>query len=168
MILDQIVADKQLELAARKRAIPLFELEKEALRQPPALDFAAALRGKGVRLIAEVKKASPSRGVIRADFDPLEIARTYATNGASAISVLTETRYFQGGLSYLPEIKAALGEKKIPLLRKDFLSDPYQIYESRAYRADALPYRGYPERREAWGATCIEPPAGDELFGRGA
>lgn len=138
MILDQIVADKQLELEARKRAIPIFELEKEALRQPPVLDFAAALRGKGVRVIAEVKRASPSKGVIRAHFDPVEIAKIYAANGASAISVLTEVRYFQGGLSYIQEIKAALGDRQIPLLRKDFLTDPYQIYESRASGADAL------------------------------
>ena len=137
MILDQIVADKRLELEARKRAIPLFEVEKEAGRQPPVLDFAAALRGKGVRLIAEVKRASPSKGLIRANFDPVEIAKIYAANGASAISVLTEVRYFQGGISYLQEIKAALGNK-IPLLRKDFLTDPYQIYESRASGADAL------------------------------
>ena len=138
MILDQIVADKLLELEARKRAVPLKALEREVLRQPAPLDFAAALQGKGVRLIAEVKKASPSKGLIRADFDPRAIARTYAENGASAISVLTEVKYFQGRLSYLPEIKAALGDKKIPLLRKDFLTDPYQIYESRANGADAL------------------------------
>ena len=138
MILDQIVADKRLELEARKRAIPLFELEKEIEKQPAPLDFAAAIRGKGVKLIAEVKRASPSKGVIRSNFDPVAIARTYAENGASAISVLTETRYFQGSLSYLPEIKAALGDKKIPLLRKDFLTDPYQIHESRAHGADAL------------------------------
>lgn len=138
MILDQIVADKKVELEARKRAIPLFEVEKEIARQPAPLDFAKALRGKGVRLIAEVKRASPSKGLIRADFDPLGIARTYAENGASAISVLTEARYFQGSLSYLPEIKTALGNKQIPLLRKDFLTDPYQIYESRANGADAL------------------------------
>ena len=108
------------------------------MRQPPPLDFAAALRGKGIRLITEVKKSSPSKGLIRADFDPVAIARTYAANGASAISVLTEVKHFQGSLSYLPEIKAALGDKKIPLLRKDFLTDPYQIYESRANGADAL------------------------------
>ncbi|MEK7353186.1 MAG: indole-3-glycerol phosphate synthase TrpC [Chloroflexota bacterium] len=138
MILDEIVADKLEELEASKRAVPLNRLEKEALRQPPPLDFAAALRGERIRLIAEVKKASPSKGVIRADFDPVAIAKTYADNRASAISVLTEVKHFQGSLSYLPEIKAALGDKQIPLLRKDFLTDPYQIYESRANRADAL------------------------------
>ncbi len=138
MILDEIVADKQVELEARKKAMPLNRLEKEALRRPPPLDFAAALRGQGVRLICEVKKASPSKGLIRADFDPVAIAKTYAANGASAISVLTEVKHFQGSLSYVPEIRAALGDKQIPLLRKDFLTDPYQIYESRANGADAL------------------------------
>ncbi|MFC1991445.1 indole-3-glycerol phosphate synthase TrpC [Chloroflexota bacterium] len=138
MILDQIVADKLLELEARKLAFPIYGLEKEASLRPPPLDFASALSGESVRLIAEVKKASPSRGLIRSDFDPVEIARVYAGNGASAISVLTEARYFQGSLSYLAEIKGALGDKKVPLLRKDFLSDPYQIYESRAAGADCL------------------------------
>ena len=138
MVLDEIVADKKVELEASKRAVPLSRLEKEAQGQTPPLDFAAALRGEGVRLIAEVKKASPSRGLIRADFDPVAIARTYAANGASAISVLTEVKHFQGSLSYLAEIKAAVGDKQIPLLRKDFLTDPYQIYESRANGADAL------------------------------
>jgi len=138
MILDEIVADKKVELEASKRAVPLDELKKRVFKQEPALDFAASLRDKGVRLIAEVKKASPSKGLIRADFDPLEIAKIYTANGASAISVLTEVKHFQGSLSYLPEIKAALGDKRIPLLRKDFLSDLYQIYESRANGADAL------------------------------
>jgi indole-3-glycerol phosphate synthase len=138
MILDQIIADKKIELNARKRAIPLFEVQKEVSRQKPALDFAAALKGPKLKLIAEIKRASPSRGIIRDDFDPVEIAKIYSANGASAISVLTEARYFQGGLSFIPDIKSALGDKIIPLLRKDFLTDPYQIYESRANAADAL------------------------------
>jgi len=138
MILDQIVADKKIELEARKRSLPLAELKRKIEKQVAALDFAEALRGDRIRLIAEVKKASPSKGVIRADFDPVAIAKTYADNGASAISVLTEVKHFQGSISYLPEIRAALGNKKVPLLRKDFLTDPYQIYESRANGADAL------------------------------
>jgi indole-3-glycerol phosphate synthase len=138
MILDQIVADSKLELEARKRSLPLAELRKVASGQPRPLDFTGALRGEGIQLIAEVKKASPSRGVIRTNFDPLEIARTYAANGAAAISVLTEPRYFQGSLSYLREIKKALGKKGLPLLRKDFIHDPYQVYQSRAYGADSL------------------------------
>jgi len=138
MILDQIVADKQLELKARKLAFPQSGLEKDTFNQPPPLDFASALLGESVQLIAEIKRASPSRGLIRSSFNPSEIALTYAENGAAAISVLTEARYFQGNLNYLPEIKTALGIKNVPLLRKDFLTDPYQIYESRAYGADAV------------------------------
>jgi indole-3-glycerol phosphate synthase len=91
-----------------------------------------------MKLIAEVKKASPSRGVICSDFDPVKIARTYAENGASAISVLTETRHFQGSMNYLRDIKSALGSRCPPLLRKDFITDPYQVYQSRAYGADSL------------------------------
>ena len=138
MILDEIVVDSRLELEASKRSLPLEELRKLALEQPAPLDFAAALQGERIRLIAEVKKASPSRGVIRSDFNPLEIARTYAANGASAISVLTEAKYFQGSLDYLKNIRDTLGEKKIPLLRKDFIFDPYQVYQSRVYGADGL------------------------------
>lgn len=138
MILDRIVADNRQELENRKRITPLEDLKRMVLAQPPSLDFASALRGKGVRLIAEVKKASPSKGVIRHDFNPAEIAGIYAANGASAISVLTETKYFQGSLDYLKDVRKALGKKKLPLLRKDFIHDPYQIYESRAYGADAL------------------------------
>lgn len=138
MILEQIVADTRLELRARKRAVPLAELQRLVLTQSPPLDFASALRGERIRFIAEVKKASPSKGIIRSDFDPVEIAQIYANNGASAISVLTESRYFHGNLRYLKDIKDALGNKGLPLLRKDFIHDPYQIYESRAYGADSL------------------------------
>jgi len=137
MILNQIVADNRLELESRKRSIPLTELQRAALGQSPPLDFASALRGDRIQLIAEVKKASPSRGIIRPDFNPVEIAQTYAGNGASAISVLTEAKYFQGSLNHLRDIRSALGNK-LPLLRKDFLYDPYHIYESRAYGADSL------------------------------
>ena len=138
MILDQIVADRRLELEARERSLPLAELQRVALKQPPPLDLASALSGDHIQLIAEVKKASPSRGIIRSDFNPVEIAQTYASNGASAISVLTETRYFQGSINHLKDIGEALGNKRLPLLRKDFILDPYQVYESRAYGADSL------------------------------
>ncbi len=138
MILDQIVADNRLELEARKRSFPLAKLRQLASEQPPPLEFASALRGDRIQLIAEVKKASPSRGIIRSDFNPVELARTYAGNGASAISVLTEPRYFQGSLDHLKDIRGALGSKTLPLLRKDFIFDPYQVYEARAYGADAL------------------------------
>ena len=138
MILEQIVADNLQELEARKRSTTLEELKQAALEQPPPLDFAAALRGDRIQLIAEVKKASPSRGIIQPDFNPVEIAQTYASNGASAISVLTEGKYFQGSLDHLKDIRQALGNNGLPLLRKDFLHDPYQIHESRAYGADSL------------------------------
>lgn len=138
MILDQIVSYNLRELEHKRHSLPLPELRRMALEQPPPLDFALALQGKRVRLIAEVKKASPSKGVIRADFNPVEIAQIYARNGASAISVLTEPRYFAGSLDHLKNVKSALDNKCLPVLRKDFISDPYQIYESRAYGADSL------------------------------
>ena len=138
MILDEILADKQKELEATKRVVPLNQLEIEAANQPGPIDFASVLKGSQIKLICEVKKASPSKGLIRADFDPVEIAKTYASNGAAAISVLTEVKHFQGSLSYLKGIRAAVADKKIPLLRKDFITDPYQVYESRANGADAI------------------------------
>ena len=138
MILNEIVKDNLEELEARKHSLPLAELKRVVLEQPPPLEFASALHGDRIQLIAEVKKASPSRGIIRPDFDPVDIAQTYASNGASAISVLTETRYFQGGLNHLKDIRNSLGNKRPPLLRKDFITDPYQVYESRAYGADSL------------------------------
>jgi indole-3-glycerol phosphate synthase len=137
MFLEKIVADNLEELEARKHSLPLAELRGVALEQSPPLDFASALRGNRIQLIAEIKKASPSKGIIRLDFNPVEIAQTYASNGASAISVLTEARYFQGSLNHLKDIRKALGNN-LPLLRKDFLCDPYQVYESRAYGADSL------------------------------
>jgi indole-3-glycerol phosphate synthase len=137
MILQDIVAANLPLLAAQKESLPPAEVQRLALEQPPPLDFASALCGEGVQLIAEVKKASPSRGVIRHDFDPVAIARTYADNGTAAISVLTEAKHFQGSLDYLRDIKRELGGR-IPLLRKDFIHDPYQVYQSRAYGADAL------------------------------
>ena len=134
MILDEIVKAKKEELANRKRTMPLAELKPSSSKK----DFASALDGEGIQLIAEVKKASPSRGLLRPDFDPLRLAQTYADNGAAAISVLTEERYFQGSLEYLAAIKGMLNQREIPLLRKDFIFDPYQVYESGAYGADAL------------------------------
>lgn len=138
MILDRIVADNRRELEDRKRVTPLAELQRMILQQPLPLDFASVLRGERLRLIAEVKKASPSRGVIRPEFNPVAIAQTYAGNGASAISVLTEARHFQGNLDHLRDIKNALRKEKLPILRKDFIWEPYQVYESRAYGADSL------------------------------
>jgi len=138
MILDDIVADKREGLAKARVDTPLRELEARISQQDAPLDFASALHGDGVSIIAEVKKASPSKGLLCPDFDPVSLARAYAEGGASAISVLTEVNYFQGSLDYLLQIKGALEPAKIPLLRKDFIFDPYQVYEARAYGADAI------------------------------
>ncbi|MBY0459102.1 MAG: indole-3-glycerol phosphate synthase TrpC, partial [Gemmataceae bacterium] len=134
-ILDRIVATKRQEIAAARARSPDDELARRAADVPPARDFTAALRGSGVAVIAEVKKASPSAGVIRADFDPVRIATTYAQHGAAAISVLTDVEYFQGNLSYLTDVKAAVG---CPVLRKDFVLDRYQLLEARCAGADAV------------------------------
>ena len=136
MILDRIVSHNRQELERKKRRLPLPVMGSMAAQQPPTFDLATALTVDGIKLIAEVKKASPSRGVIRPDFDPTRIAQIYADNGAAAVSVLTEARYFMGSLDHLADIRKAL--QKLPLLRKDFIVDPYQVYESRAYGADAL------------------------------
>ena len=137
MILDDIVADKIPEVERRKRELPVEELQEQIREQSPPLDFASALKGDRIKLIAEVKKASPSKGIIRKDFDPVNIALTYADNGAVAISVLTDEQYFMGSLEYLRKIRKAL-DTPIPLLRKDFMLDKYQVYEARAAGADAI------------------------------
>lgn len=140
--LTKILAYKREEVARQRASVPLAELTRRADSAPPPRPFAAALRLPGrPALIAEVKKASPSRGVLLESFDPLALARTYAASGASAISVLTDERFFQGSLKYLEGIHSSLrGEPSlaIPLLRKDFILDPYQVYEARAAGADAL------------------------------
>jgi indole-3-glycerol phosphate synthase len=138
VILDDIVRDNLAELELKRQHQPLEEMRELALGQPPPLDFAAVLAGDAVSVIAEVKRASPSAGLIRADFDPAAIARAYAAGGAAAISVLTEPRYFKGNLSYLRLVREALGDAGPPILRKDFITDAYQIYEARAFRADAV------------------------------
>ena len=137
MILDDIVARKKEEVFASICARPLSVLRDIIENQPKTLDFAKALIGSGskTRIIAEVKKASPSKGVIREDFEPVSIAMDYEQHGAAAISVLTEQDFFQGSPEYLSAIKKKV---RIPVLRKDFLFNPYQIYESRAIGADAL------------------------------
>ena len=135
MILDDIVRDKHGDLQHAKAAVPLAQLQQRPLFREGRRDFRAALAAPRRAIIAEVKKASPSKGVIRADFDPVAIATRYAASGAAALSVLTEERYFQGHLDYLAAIRAAV---ELPLLRKDFLFDPYQFYEARAYGADAV------------------------------
>ncbi len=140
MILDDIVAYKRIELDKRRRVVPLAELQAHAADRPTPLDMAAALRRAGVGLIAEVKRASPSKGLLCADFDPLRLALAYASCGAAAISVLTDSHFFQGQRAYLDGIKMVLSEEglAVPVLRKDFIFDPYQVYEARAFGADAL------------------------------
>jgi indole-3-glycerol phosphate synthase len=136
MILDDIIAHKKEELAETKRRFPFTEIKARAADAGPVRGFGEALSaGTGIRLIAEVKKASPSKGVIREDFDPIAIARTYEKSGASCISVLTEQKFFQGKLEYLGAIRKTVG---LPLLRKDFIIDEYQIHEARAAGADAI------------------------------
>ncbi len=135
-ILDKIVATKRDEIAAAKHAKPATELRAALSDAPPVRDFFAAFSGGGpIRLIAEVKKASPSKGLIREGFQPVEIATIYEQHGASCISVLTDEPYFQGSLDYLRGIRSAVG---IPLLRKDFILDPYQLLEARVAGADAV------------------------------
>ena len=137
-ILDTILAHKREEVAVRQAQTPLAGLKANSADLPPTKDFLAALQkpkhGR-ITLIAEVKKASPSAGVIRPDFDPTEIARIYQENGASCLSVLTDERFFQGQDGFLTAIRA---EVSLPLLRKDFTIDPYQIHEARAIGADAI------------------------------
>ncbi|HEY4232217.1 MAG TPA: indole-3-glycerol phosphate synthase TrpC [Lacipirellulaceae bacterium] len=135
-ILDKIVATKRTEVERAKTALPEAELRKRLAAAPPVRDFFAALAVDGpIKLIAEVKKASPSAGVIRADFDPVAIAKIYEAHGATCISVLTDEPYFQGRLEYLTQIRAAVG---IPVLRKDFILDTHQLIEARVAGADAV------------------------------
>jgi indole-3-glycerol phosphate synthase len=136
-ILDGIVADKRAEVARQKEAVSLNDLDQRIAAQQTPLNFSRALSGRGVQLIAEVKKASPSRGLLCPDFDPVRIAGTYASNGAAAISVLTDPR-FEGELDHIVQIKQSGVSQRAPVLRKDFIFDPYQVYEARAIGADAL------------------------------
>ncbi len=135
MILDDIVAARREDVREAKRQVDLAELERRPVFGEPRRGFLDSLRRHSRGVIAEVKKASPSRGVIRADFDPTWIAGRYAACGAAAISVLTEERHFQGKLEYLAAIRQAVS---IPVLRKDFIFDEYQIVEARAWGADAI------------------------------
>lgn len=135
-VLNEICAKKREHIAAKKKEISLQELKRKIAFQSPPRGFINAIKnGKPPAVIAEVKKASPSAGVIRADFDAVEIARIYERAGAACISVLTDEPYFQGADEYLTEIKKSVA---LPLLRKDFMLDEYQIYESRALGADCV------------------------------
>ena len=140
-VLDQIMASKRQEVPKQMELVPLAPVKAFAKIAPPALDFAAALTAEpGVSLIAEVKRASPSKGLIAHEWDPEKIAETYAYNGAAAISCLTDARFFQGKLEYLTAIKERLRDvgKPVPVLRKDFLYHEYQVYEARMAGADAI------------------------------
>ncbi len=135
-ILDKIVAAKRLEIRQAKLELPEQVLRDQLATAPTPRDFFQALAKPGpIRLIAEVKKASPSAGLIRADFDPVEIAQTYEAHGASCLSVLTDEQFFQGKLNYLQEVRNAVA---LPVLRKDFILDSYQLVEARAAGADAV------------------------------
>jgi indole-3-glycerol phosphate synthase len=138
-ILQRILAVKREEVAAARTAKPVELLRREALAAPTARDFVGALRAKigagQPAVVAEIKKASPSKGVLRADFRPADIARSYAQHGAACLSVLTDRQFFQGDPAYLAEARAASG---LPALRKDFMLDVYQVYEARAMGADCI------------------------------
>ena len=139
-LLAEIMAWKRQEVPARMTETPETDLRALLAFTPPALDFAAALARPGVSLIAEVKRASPSKGLIAKDFDPVTLALTYADGGASAISCLTDSRFFQGRLAHLTAIKEAFRSRNIqlPVLRKDFIYHPYQVLEARVAGADAI------------------------------
>ncbi len=139
-LLDEIMAWKRQEVPRQMQEMPESDLQALLTFTPPAEDFAAALAQPGVSLIAEVKRASPSKGLIAREFDPVDLALTYAEGGAAAISCLTDARFFQGQLEHLTAIKEAFRQRNIhlPVLRKDFIYHPYQVLQARVAGADAI------------------------------
>jgi len=138
-ILQRILAVKAVEVAAARAAVAQEEIERRAAAAPPPRDFAGAIRARIAAgrpaVIAEIKRASPSKGVIRADYDPAAIARSYERGGAACLSVLTDREFFQGDAAHLKQAREACG---LPVLRKDFVVEPYQVFESRAMGADCI------------------------------
>ena len=137
-ILDKIVAESAAALELHKQMHPLHEVERAARLREPARNLAHALRSNGVSVIAEIKKSSPSKGMFNRRFEPIKLASAYVAGGASAISVLTEPRYFGGSLGILQRVVYALGDDRPPILRKDFIVEPYQVFEARACGADCV------------------------------
>ena len=137
-ILDKILRDKQKEVETLKKMFPLGKVKEYIDSKQFPVNFSGALMGDTIRLIAEIKKASPSKGILDLDLDPVKTSLIYAENGAAAISVITEGKHFFGNINYLSQVKDKLKSFGIPVLRKDFIFDPYQIYESKAYGADAI------------------------------
>ncbi len=134
-VLDRILQARRAEVAHRKKLLPETVLRIAAQKAGPARDFAAALSRPGINIIAEMKKASPSAGLLRAEFDPAALARAYQAAGAAALSVLTEEANFQGSLAHLRDARQAAS---LPVLRKDFIVEPWQVWESRAANADCF------------------------------
>jgi len=134
-VLERIVAAKRAEVARARSEVPLAKVQAQALAASPVRDFVGALRGRRPAVIAEIKKASPSRGVLREQFDPAAIARSYEGAGAACLSVLTDREFFQGAGEHLIAARAACA---LPVLRKDFVLEPYQVFESRALGADCI------------------------------
>jgi len=134
-VLDRIIAGRRVAIAHRKKSVPETVLRYGVKQAQPVRDFAAALSRDSLNVIAELKKASPSRGLIRAEFDPVALAKGFEAAGAAALSVLTEEEFFQGNLKYMKDARAAVS---LPVLRKDFIVDPWQVWEARATNADSF------------------------------